>query len=113
MIRIQLLAPSTLLSSDVQALVSQHPDLAIVGVERDLERAIERAEELKPDVVIADGRVAGLDQILSSLQKQGLAPVAIAFDAIENRLRLYRSETWTVNDLEDLEQAIRAEPLLG
>jgi hypothetical protein len=37
----------------------------------------------------------------------------IVLNAADNRLRLYRSEELQVNEVEDLEQAIRAEPLLS
>ncbi len=113
MIRILLLAPQPLLGDCLQVLLSRRPDLAIVGTERDMGRAVECAQALRPDVVIANSRDTALDSIVLRLLKEGLAPVVIVLDTSENRLRLYRSEAWQVNDVEDLEQAIRAEPVLG
>ncbi len=68
---------------------------------------------LKPDVVLADSHDSPLDPTVWTFLKEGIAPVVIVLDAAEHRLRLYRSEAWQVNDVEDLEQAIRAEPLIG
>ncbi len=113
MIRIQLLLLQPLLNAGVQALLSRWSDLTIVGIETDRTRAMERATEVKPDVVIADSRDTATDSVLLRLLKEGIAPVVIVLDAAENRLHLYRSEEWPVNEVEDLEQAIRAEPLLG
>ena len=112
-IRILLLSPQPLLGDWFQVLLSQRPDLAVVGTERDLDRAIECARALRPDVVITNSRDTALDSIVLRLLKEGITPVVIVLNMTDHRLRLYRSEEWQVNDVEDLEQAIRAEPVLG
>ena len=113
MIRILHLSSQPLLNAYLEALLSKRPDLTIVGIERDLDRAFECARELHPDVVIADNQDTALDTVIPRLLKEGIVPIVIGLDLAENRLRLYRSEEWQVNDTEDLEQAIRAEPVLG
>ncbi len=112
-IRIQLSSPHILLNAHLQALLSQRRDLAIVGVESNPERAIECARELEPDVVIAESRNAAWDLTILQILKGGIAPVVIVFDAAGAHLRLYRSEAWPLESGEDLEQAIRAEPVFG
>lgn len=113
MIRILLLAPRPILGACLNTVLSRRPDLEIVGTERDLGRAIECAQALRPDVVITNCRDTAFDSIVLRLLKEGISPVVIVLNTSENRLRLYRSEAWQVNDVEDLEQAIRAEPVLG
>ena len=113
MIRILLLAPRPLLGACLNTVLSGRPDFEIVGIERDMDRAIECAWAIKPDVVIANSRDTALDAIVLRLLKEGITPVVIVLNTSENRLRLYRSEAWQVNGVEDLEQAIRAEPVLG
>ena len=112
-IRILLLSPQPLLGDWFQVSISQRPDLAVVGTERDLDRAIECARALRPYVVITNSRDTALDSIVLRLLKEGITPVVIVLNMTDHRLRLYRSEEWQVNDVEDLEQAIRAEPVLG
>ncbi len=112
MIHILLLSPQLRSNAYLQAL-SQRPELSIVGVERDLERALECAKELKPDVIIADSRESTLDLTILRILLEGIAPVVIVLNVVESRLRLYRSDEWQVNDVEDLLQAIWAEPMLG
>ncbi len=113
MIRILLLAPSPVLNAYVEELFAQHADLGLAGIERDLDHAIECARKTWPDVVIGDSRETGFEPDLLRLLREGIAPVVIVFDASASRLRLYRSEAWVVKDVEDLEQAIRAEPMLS
>ncbi len=66
----------------------------------------------RPDVVIANSRATDLDPIVLRLLKEGFARTVIILNVSDNRLRLYRSEEGQVNEVEDLEQAIRAEPLI-
>ncbi len=112
MIRILLLTPHPLLGACLHTVLSQSTDLAIVGVERDLDRAIERAEELRPDVIVANSRDTALEPVVLRLLKERLTATVILLNAADNRLRLYRSdrsEEWQMNQVEDLERAIRAE----
>jgi DNA-binding NarL/FixJ family response regulator len=69
MIRILLLAPQPLLGACVHALLSERPDMKIVGTERDLGHAVAQARELRPDVVIANCRDTALDDIVMQLLK--------------------------------------------
>jgi hypothetical protein len=113
MIRILLLSPEILLNTHFQTLVSKYSDLAIVGIESSLDRVIECAKDLKPDVLIAHGEDIATDPIILGILGGGIIPVIIILNPAGNRLRLYRSEEWQVSEPEDLEEAIRAEPMLG
>lgn len=114
MIRVLLLSPQPLLGACIKSLLSHRPDLAVVGTERDPECASERARELRPDVVvIAKGSDDASGPIVVHLLEDGITPCVIVLDMADNRLRLFRSEERQVNHVEDLEQAIRAEPILN
>ena len=113
MIRILLLSPQPLLDDWLLVLLSRRPDLAVVGTERDPDCVIACARALRPNMVIANSRDPALDSLVLRLLKEGITPGVIVLNLTDHRLRLYRSEEWQVNDVEDLEQAIRAEPVLG
>ncbi len=102
MIRILLLSPHSHLEVSLHELLAQRADLALVGTERDLGCAVERVCALQPSVVIANDQEAALDSIILHLLKEALVPVVIALNAANNHLRLYRSEEWEVNQMEDL-----------
>ncbi len=113
MIRILLYSPQSILGACLDGLLSQRSDLVVLGIERDPECVVQRVSEVRPDVVIAHSRDASLDPPIAQLLGQVSAPVVIVLSSMDNRLRLYRSEEWMVTEPEDLEQAIRAEPVLG
>lgn len=62
-IRIFLVDDHPIVLSGVKAMVEAHPDLVVVGTAGEAEGVIELIERCRPDLVIVDGSLPGMDGI--------------------------------------------------
>jgi DNA-binding NarL/FixJ family response regulator len=74
-IRVLLCHPETLIRASLRALLEQHADLTVTGEAADGEHAIELARRERPDVVLIDIRLRGLDPLEATRQILTLAPL--------------------------------------
>jgi DNA-binding NarL/FixJ family response regulator len=72
---------SDVLRNSLSQMISEIKGIEIVGEAADARIALERVERLKPDVVILDIRMPGMDGIaaLESLKKKANPPIVIIF----------------------------------
>lgn len=106
--RVLILSGDSLFGLGIRGLLSQEAELTVVGYETDLDRAIERLDELEPDVVLLDQeRWPGEPpaQLMGSLglEKETLV---IGLSTRTNTICSYRRAMRPVNRLEDLMEAI-------
>ena len=62
-IRVVLCHPETLVRGSLRALLEQHADIGVIGEAGTAQRALELAGTVRPDVVLLDVRVPGLDPL--------------------------------------------------
>jgi len=63
-IRVLLADDADLMRRAIQFLLRQREELAVVGEASSLPEAIEKARELRPDIVVIDLNMAGRDRVL-------------------------------------------------
>jgi chemotaxis response regulator CheB len=106
--RIFMLSSPTLFSQGVEIVLRQKCDVEIVGHEADVDTAIARIKELRPDVVIVDnGSAACTDGtiVMRILQEQTGAKI-VGLSLHDNTFSIYRGEQRELCQIEDLTRAI-------
>jgi TorA maturation chaperone TorD len=106
--RVFLLSSHPLFGQGVESLLRRETGLEIVGCERDVDKAMERIEELWPDVVIVDSSDPGVDltpEVMCILRER-LGTKIIGLNLHDNTLCIYRGEQRVVKEVEDLVEAI-------
>jgi DNA-binding NarL/FixJ family response regulator len=107
--RVFVLSCHPLFGQGVELLLSQEAGLDIVGRETDLDRAIERIQELRPDVVIVDSNDSAYDLALVVMRilRERLPTRVIGLNLQENILCIYHGEQRVIKRLQDLVEAIQ------
>ena len=106
--RIFMLSGPTLFSEGVEIVLRQKCDVEIVGHEANVDTAIARIKELRPDVVIVDnGSAACTDGalVMRILQEQTGAKI-VGLSLHDNTFSIYRGEQRELCRIEDLTRAI-------
>jgi DNA-binding NarL/FixJ family response regulator len=108
--RVFILSSHALFSHGVESLLRQEPGLEIVGWETDVDRAIERIQELRPDVVIFDNNDLEVDfrLVVMRILKEGLGTKVIGLNLGDNTICIYRGEQRVLKEVKDLVEAIEA-----
>ena len=102
--RILILSNQSLFWCGVQKLLSPEAGCVLVGWERDLDQALERIRELRPDAVLLDkGDVSanGASPVMRILE-QGLETRVIALSLMDSSISVYRQERHQVDNVNDL-----------
>lgn len=86
-IRILLVEDHTVMREGLRGLISRQTDMEVVGEADNGERAVELARQLKPDVIIMDVRMRGIDGIEATRQIKAEMPgvKVIVLSAYDNR----------------------------
>ncbi len=74
-IQVLLCHPETLIRASLRALLEQHADLTVTGEAADGQQAVELARRERPDVVLIDIRLPGLDPLEATRQILTRAPL--------------------------------------
>jgi two-component system response regulator DevR len=108
--RVFLLSSHPLFGPGVESLLRQETGLDIVGRETDVEKAIERIRELRPDVVIVDCAEPACDAIsvLMRIWREGLETKVLGLNLQDNTLCVYRGEQRIVKEVKDLVEAVES-----
>jgi len=87
--------------------------LEIVGRETDIDKAIERIRELRPDVVIVDSGDPAGDPTIAVMRilREGVGAKVIGLNLQDNTICIYRGEQRVVKEVKDLVEAIEPSPL--
>jgi DNA-binding NarL/FixJ family response regulator len=99
-----------LFDQGLQAILSQRPDVEVVGVCRDLETVTTQAQALRPDILVvvsepADARRgAALSRESALRELKELVPTLIQIDLADNSVQVYRQQP-AGPTLVELEQA--------
>jgi DNA-binding NarL/FixJ family response regulator len=109
--RVFILSCHPLFGQGVESLLRREAGLEIVGQETDLDQAVERIKEIRPDVVILDCAEPARDPTLAVMRilREGLGTKVIGLNLQNNTLYIYRGEQRLVKEVKDLIEAI--EPL--
>jgi DNA-binding NarL/FixJ family response regulator len=116
-IRILLADDHRILREGLRSLLMQQPDIAVVGEACDGEQAVALALELKPDLVIMDVVMAGMDGVAATRRIRAECPDARVIALSMHSDRRFVSEMvragalgYLVKDsaFEELHQAVRA-----
>jgi chemotaxis response regulator CheB len=106
--RIFMLTCPTLFSQGVEAVLRQSSDVEIVGHEADVDTALARIKELRPDVVIVDNGLAARTDwtlVMRILQEQTGAKI-VGLSLHDNSFSIYRGEQRELFSIEDLTREI-------
>ena len=109
--RVFILSNHPLFGQGVESLLRREARLEIVGQETDLDQAVERIKEIRPDVVILDCAEPACDPTPAVMRilREGLGTKVIGLNLQDNTLYIYRGEQRLVKEVKDLIEAI--EPL--
>jgi two-component system NarL family response regulator len=113
MIHILMISSFPIFSQGIEALLGAETGLEIVGRETDLERAMERINELAPDVVILDSAVPEWNDMAVVLRilNARWGTRVIALNLQDNSINVYREERRVAKGITDLVEAIKASPV--
>jgi DNA-binding NarL/FixJ family response regulator len=111
--RIFILSSHPLFGQGVESLLRQEAGLDIVGRETDVDNAMERINELQPDVVILDCPEPGCDPTLAVMRilSEWVGIKVIGLNLQDNTMCIYRGEQRVVREVKDLVEAIEHSPL--
>ncbi len=101
-----------LFSQGIERLLCHEAGLEIVGRETDLDRAIKRIAELRPEVVILDSADPAWKATVTAARilKESWGTKVIGLDPSDNTICVYREERRTANKVTDLVEAIKENP---
>lgn len=107
--RILMLSSHPLFSQGVESLLRREPELEIVGRETDVDKAIERIKELRPDVVIVDSGDPEIDaeSLMGYLLQHKLGVNVVGLSLANNTIAVYRKEQIAIAAVEDLIKVIQ------
>lgn len=113
--RIFMLSSHRLFSQGVESLLRRDTGLEIVGRETDVDKAIERIKELRPDAVILDDAEPKCDPTPAVMRilGEGLGTKVIGLNLQNNTICIYLGEQRVVRCTEDLIEAIEHNPIPG
>ena len=111
MTRVFILSCHPLLGQGIESLLCQETELEIVGQETDADRAIERIQELGPDVVLVDNDAPALDlkPIIMRILKERSGITVVGLSLQDNTIRIYHGKHRLIQEVEDLVQAIETQ----
>ena len=96
----------------LESILGHSETIEVIGQEANIDRAIERIDQLAPDVVILDGDEPphnSMATILTILHAQSI-PKIIGLNLQNNNLRIYEARQWVARSIEDLVAAIQNDP---
>ncbi len=74
---------SLAISDSLRSILSSHGDIEVIGVASDGEEAVARAEEHRPDVVLMDAQMPGMNGVEATrILKQRLPETKVLFMAV-------------------------------
>ena len=94
------------------SLLRSESQIEVVGQDADIERAIQRLNDLQPDVVIVDSDEAPFDlmpTLIHILTKHSI-PKVIKLSLSNNNLDIYEARHWVTTSVNDLITAIHNDP---
>lgn len=96
----------------LESILDQDETIEVIGQEANIEQAIERIDQLAPDVVILDGDEPHHDSMITimSILKTQSIPKIIGLNLQNNNLCIYEARQWVAKSVEDLVAAIRNDP---
>lgn len=110
--RVLVVSSFSLFNHGVESLLRNEAGLEIVGREKDVDKALERINQLRPDVVIIDtGNLLSdpASAVMRFLREGGEAKV-ITFSLEDNTMRIYCGERRVITEVGDLVRAIEHSP---
>jgi AmiR/NasT family two-component response regulator len=108
MMRVFIVSSHPLFGQGVESLLRQEAGVEIVGREADVDEAVERIKELRPDVVILDSAdlVSDPTPAVMRILREGVRAKVIGLNLEDNTMCVYRGEQREVKGVEDLVEAI-------
>src|SRR5689334_20710361 len=108
--RVFIFSSNPLLGHGIEVLLCQEASLDIVGIETDLDCAMERITALQPDLVIVDASDSDATRALLMMRiLKGLGPCVVGLNLQDNNIWIYHGECRTVRDVSDFVRAICSE----
>jgi chemotaxis response regulator CheB len=107
--RVIILLSHQLLGQGIQSLLLQQTGLEIVACEPDVDKLIELAKDLKPDVAIVDLADLAWDRmpVVLRILGTGVVPTVIGVGVEDNTISIYHEEQRVVKEVTDLVKAIQ------
>lgn len=109
--RIFILSSHPLFSQGVETLLRREKDLEFVCREADIDKAIDRIKELRPDVVILDHGSPTCAQapVVMRILEEELRIKIIGLHLETNTICIYREEQRIIQEVDDLVKAIESD----
>jgi DNA-binding NarL/FixJ family response regulator len=107
--RLFILSGHPMFSQGLERLLCQESGLHILGLEANMDLAMVRIKDLKPDVVIVDwdGPASGLTPTAARILNERLGIRVIGISLEDNTLIIYEGEQRLVQGVADLLEAIK------
>lgn len=112
--RVLLYSPRSLFAQGIQNLLDAAPECQVIGWESDLEKAVERIQELQPDTILVVNRSAS-DSLVSIGQrflKVGGNTKIIELNLEDSKGCVYIGEWFVIQNFDDLVKMVE-EPVTG
>ncbi len=108
MVRVFMLSRLALFGQGVETLLCREEGVEIVGRETEIEVAIARIKQLRPDVVLLDTtlQAGDLASIAARIFTAQTNTRVIAMSLQDNTVSVFRGEQRTVHEIQDLMHAI-------
>jgi DNA-binding NarL/FixJ family response regulator len=106
--RVFMLSNHPLFIRGVESMLSQEAGLEIVGLACNVDGALQRIEELRPDVIIVDSTGPDCDPhlVVSQVLREGAKTRVIGLNLHDNIMFIYYGEHKAACGVEDLVQAV-------
>lgn len=111
-VRVFVVSDSLMFSGGLKSLLSQDPEVEIIGEETEVNRAVNQLQTLQPDVVIwgSSGMNPALVQEEIRLVKAAPGVKIIGLSLQNNNIVVYQSARQIIGDIQDLIKAIKENP---
>ncbi len=106
--RVFIFSQRSLFSQGIQAMLDKHPALSVVGLESEMEPALQAIADVRPDAVLIIPAEKGSParKIGQQLLEAGVSAVLMELDLKDNRVLIYRGELQQIEEVGGLARAI-------
>ena len=107
--RIFIISIHAMFGHGLKKLLTQEPDVEVIGHATNIDHALEQLKSLQPDVIIleSDNTPSSPSVVLPRLLKEHLGTTVVLLNLHNNQLSIYLTAQWLAKNTDDLIKAIQ------